>query len=155
MANKKTEGSPALLFERLVDEQPNVASEPQPLRVLNKDQLVASIRRELLRLLNTRTATFEKPLHGWTVLEYGLPDFSAMYAADPRERDVLSNRIATAIMSYEPRLHDVRVTANVQAGSEKGLEIRIEAMLVWGSVTEPVSFPLISESGDWTNSNGG
>ena len=47
------------------------------------------------------------------------------------------------------------LTAAVEAGSEKGLEIRIEALLVWGNVTEPVSFPLISESGDWTNSNGG
>jgi type VI secretion system lysozyme-like protein len=155
VANNKNEGSPALLFERLVDDQPHVPSEPQPLRVLTKEQLVASIRHELLRLLNTRTSTFEKPPYGWTVLDYGLPDFSAMYPADARERDVLSKRIATAIMSYEPRLHNVRVTAAVEAGSEKGLEIRIEGMLVWGNVTEPVSFPLVSESGDWTDGNGG
>jgi type VI secretion system lysozyme-like protein len=121
--------------------------------VLSKEQLVASIRRELLRLLNTRTATFDTPAHGWTVLEYGLPDFSAMYAADARQRDELSDRIARAITSYEPRLRNVRVNASVQTGTEKALEIRIDGMLVWGNVTEPVSFPLVSEAGDWMDSN--
>ena len=47
-----TEGAPAPLFERLVDDNPRTPSEGRPLRTLSRSQLRQSIRLELGRLLD-------------------------------------------------------------------------------------------------------
>jgi type VI secretion system protein ImpF len=141
------------LFERLIDEEPNQPIEQQPLRVLGKEQLAESVRRELLILLNTRSSSLEQPEHGWTVLEYGLQDFSGLYTYG--SRDDIARIITRAIEQYEPRLQNPRVTVETRDGLEHSLAVRIEGSLVMGTVTEPVSFPLMSESGQWTERNGG
>ena len=55
---KPIEGARALLFDRLVDVSPEWDEHER--RILNRDQLKASVRRELERLLNTRCSI---PLH--------------------------------------------------------------------------------------------
>ena len=91
-----TEGERALLFERLVDEQPHQRSEPQPFRVLNKEQLAGSVRRELLSLLNTRTTVM--PLADRNHVPYLWLDVSAnelrMLLSGPADRETPAIAIA-------------------------------------------------------------
>lgn len=64
--------------------------------------LRASIGRELARLLNTRSVPV--PGRAPSVIDYGLPDPSTLYAANAEDRDVLARAVLRAIVAYEPRL---------------------------------------------------
>ena len=79
-------GASALLFERLVDDDPRTAREPQPFRTLTIPEVRASVRREVARLLNTRCAASAAVLAGRerTVLDYGIPDCNCPLAAARR-----------------------------------------------------------------------
>lgn len=67
-----------------------------------------SIRSELLRLFNTRRASPPMaPLPN--ILDYGLPDWSGMNAADADHRKAIAHAVRRAVIDYEPRLRDVRV----------------------------------------------
>ena len=97
---KVRSGARALLFDRLVDTEPESQKEVRPLRALDKNGLKASIRRELGRLLNTRCPMPLTPTDERTVINYGIPDFSwlSLYNGDHRAR--LASWIRDAIVAY-------------------------------------------------------
>jgi type VI secretion system protein ImpF len=144
---RRSEGARALLFDRLVDMSPNEPAEVRPLRVLSVDELRESVRRELGRLLNTRCTYRDDELEGraLTVLEYGLPDYSAWYTRDPEMQKRLSALIKRAVEAYEPRLGAVRVRIIDRADDEKRLRVQVDGTIRIGAVIEPVSFPLALE----------
>lgn len=146
---KAIEGARALLFERLVDLDPRAhKEEPHPLRILNKQELKESVRRELGRLLNTRSST-PTPLFGeeeLTVLDYGIPDFSSFSAHNADDHRRIETIISRSISAFEPRLQEVRVTAEPLRNSDWSLWIKIDAFLVIDSFTEAVSFPVMIQS---------
>jgi type VI secretion system protein ImpF len=139
---RRTGGARAPLFDRLVDLDPHAAEEAEPLRVLDRAGLRASVRRELERLLNTRCPWPEAALAGRprTVLEYGMPDFSHLYARGPAARGEIAAMVERTVAAYEPRLRRPRVVVEEDAGSERRLTVRIEGVLVVGEVQEAVSF---------------
>ena len=141
------EGARALLFDRLVDLDPLQAVERQPLRVLDRDGLRESVRREVARLLNTRAPLPPSARAGRerTVLEYGLPDFSARYTRDPDAQAEMAREIERCIDAYEPRLRGVRVEVEPMANSQRELAVRVSGLMVSGDVVEPVSFPVAIE----------
>lgn len=122
-------------------------AEPEPLRVLDRDGLLASVRREVGRLLNTRCTLTLEELEGRerTVLEYGLPDFSHLHTRDPRAHETLAERIRETVAAYEPRLRQVRIAVEPLRNSQRELLARVDALLVIGDVTEAVSFPVAIE----------
>lgn len=141
---KPIRGAKALLFERLVDENPAVQREAQPFRIYDVAGVRASVQRELARLLNTRC-----PLPGGvvderdrTVIDYGIPDFAHMAAASGTDVQQLARTLERAITAYEPRLREVHVSLEPARSNNAAVIGSISAMLVVGSVTEPVSFPL-------------
>ena len=138
-----TEGAPAPLFERLVDDNPRTPSEGRPLRTLSRSQLRQSIRLELGRLLNTRCPVEADALtdRARSVVDYGIPDFSHYAPANLGDRRRLAWLLGTTIAAYEPRLRNVRVTVEKYDPLHQALEGRIEGLMVVGMVTEPVSFP--------------
>lgn len=115
----------------------------RPLRVLTREELMASVRQELVRLLNTRLDPARMdPSRTRTVLEYGVADYTAFHPANQENRRRLAYMIETSIATFEPRLRNVRV--HVDAPSRPhALAARIEATLVAGSVHEPISFPMV------------
>jgi type VI secretion system protein ImpF len=143
---KPIEGGRALLFERLVDEEPKSSpGEPHPLRILDRRELKESVRRELGRLLNTRCSI---PTHllgqeERTVLDYGIPDFSSFSAHNADDHKLIASIIAQTIPVFEPRLQQVRVTVERFRDSDRALWIKIDALLVTESITEAVSFPAL------------
>lgn len=144
---KRTRGARAPLFDRLVDLDPLSKTEAEPLRVLDRDDLLASVRREVGRLLNTRCTLTLEELEGRerTVLEYGLPDFSHLHTRDPRAHEALAEHIRATVAAYEPRLRQVRIAVEPLRNSQRELLARVDALLVIGDVTEAVSFPVAIE----------
>jgi len=140
---KVRSGARALLFDRLVDTEPESQKEVKPLRTLDKNGLKASIRRELGRLLNTRCPMPLTPTDERTVINYGIPDFSwlSLYNGDHRAR--LASWIRDAIVAYEPRLADVQVTVDPPMKSERSLTAKIEANLRIETIREPVAFTVV------------
>lgn len=137
---------PAPLFDRLVDREPQVPAEPRPLRTLDPRGLRESVRRELERMLNTRSSLPVDRLAGredLTVLEYGIPDLSAFSAGNDDDQRLLMSLIARAVAAFEPRLRGVRVAFERLEDGQRSLLLRIDAELVAGEVAEPVSFPTL------------
>ena len=148
-------GARALLFERLVDSEPELKEEP--FRVLNKRELRESVRRELGQLLNTRCPVPLRLLgeEERTVINYGIPDFTSLSPQSAHDRELICDIIAQTIRAFEPRLRNVRVCADSYEEDERRLQITVEAELLtdWvvevrsypetGSSLEPVSFPIV------------
>jgi type VI secretion system lysozyme-like protein len=143
-------GARALLFERLTDTEPGVASEREPFRIHDRDALCESVRREVARLLNTRCPCPERlrETDERTILEYGIPDFSSLSAASQADRSRLAEMIEQAVSAYEPRLRHIRVALEPAPQRPFALRGRIEARLVTGTVNEPISFPILVQSRD-------
>jgi type VI secretion system protein ImpF len=152
----KTGSASALLFERLVDNEPG-REEPQPFRVLDSEALWESVRRELGQLLNTRCPV---PLHRLaeeerTVINYGIPDFTSLSPQNANDRKLICEVIGQTITAFEPRLRNVRVRADSYEENERTLLISVEADLLTNRVievrshpedsvsSEPVTFPLV------------
>jgi type VI secretion system protein ImpF len=144
---KPIEGGRALLFERLTDAEPRSRKEEaQPFRVNDVRALKESVRRELGRLLNTRRHARSGSgagEDGLTVLDYGLPDFSPLSASSGDDQNRLAAEVAAAIAAFEPRLSGVRVRVERLHGEDRALLLRVEGHLAVGSLSEPVSFPVL------------
>jgi len=136
------EGARASLVDRLIDRDPRSSREARPLRILDRRALKESVRRDLGWLLNTRSPVPAAQLETQerTVINYGLPDFSAMSAQNLDDHYRLAVNIARTLDAFEPRLKHVRVTVDEFREDEKSLRVRIDAVLAVGSISEPVSF---------------
>ncbi|HKG14293.1 MAG TPA: type VI secretion system baseplate subunit TssE [Pyrinomonadaceae bacterium] len=147
---KKVEGGRALLFERLAGGDPAADREgARPFRVHETAALKESVRRELVRLLNTRSSAGinSRGAGEMSVLDYGVPDFTALSALSGDDRAKLSAAVAQVITAFEPRLRDVRVTSEGMRSNDRAVILRLEALLVVGDHAEPVSFPLLVRAG--------
>lgn len=141
---KPIRGAKALLFERLVDENPAVQREAQPFRMYDVAGVRASVERELIRLLNTRCALPAGAVdeRDRTVADYGIVDFAYMAASSGTDVQQLAQILERAIAAYEPRLKEVHVSLEPARNNNAAVIGVITGMLVVGSVREPVSFPV-------------
>lgn len=147
--SKSTKGARALLFNRLVDLAPASKVEQQPLRVLTVDELRVSIQQELERLLNTRSPTPAEELESkeWTVLDWGLADYTGWYTRSAPSQQRLARLIERTIRAFEPRLIDPSVTVEWRDPTDRSLQVWIEGSIRVGTLIEPVSFPLALDGG--------
>jgi type VI secretion system lysozyme-like protein len=131
----------APLFERLTDPPNPGGNDSKSYRFLDLSRAIESIKRELGRILNTRTIlqTADGLL---TSREYGLADFAHISAADKQAHAELALRIARIVETFEPRLGQVRVTIEPHPSGQRFLTGTISANVLLNLVPEPVSFPL-------------
>ncbi len=139
---KPETGGFALLFDRLTDEQPFKMSEEAPLRTLDEEGLIHSIKRELARLLDTRAS---QTLDVWeamekTVSNYGVPDVAHLSPNSPVDMARLIRAVSAAIDAFEPRL--TRVQLIPRKTRPPAFHFTLNAQVVLGSIVTPVSFPL-------------
>lgn len=149
----------ALLFDRLVDEHPFEPHEKTVFRGLSREGMRASVRKELVRLLNTRC-----PVTGdvalmkeRTILEYGLPDLDqgGRNVLVESDKSRIAKLIRTTIEAFEPRLQSVEVEI-VKLPSPGGkLIVEIDGMLTMENIMEPLSFTLPIGGGAEVSSDGG
>lgn len=111
---------------------------------MDGERIHASIRTELIQIFATRSscpfqAFFEND-HG--VLDYGVPDSSAMSMDSIADRQRLEAALVLAVERFEPRLSDV--TVNVQPSAERGADalVKITGRLRLGLTTQHATFVL-------------
>src|SRR5438105_9261786 len=137
------------VLDRLIDREPNLASDPATTRAQSVRQLKASLRRDLEWLLNTRRnaeeaaaalAEVTRSLHN-----FGLPDFSR-FGDSIRDRNQLMLELESTVALFEPRLRDIRVTVLDAPASSRGTRLvhfQIEGMLQMDPTPEQVSFDTV------------
>jgi type VI secretion system protein ImpF len=135
------------LNRMLIDEAyPN---EIHKLRKLNQNygvrQLKDDVARDLMALLNSRRelqagAPEEFQELKGSLLEYGVPDFTAYSLVSAADRRRISREVEQAISQFEPRLKAPRVVLEPQQKFDQVLRFRIEALLQMDPAVEPVTF---------------
>lgn len=137
------------ILDRLIDDDPDINSEPPANRVQRLRELKQSVRRDLEWLLNTRPRGLPTggkwPELARSVLTYGLPDFGGAGPAAQRDRAEFCTSIAQLIRQHEPRLMDIAVVELAQP-DERQLRFRIDALLRVDPAPEPVVFDTVLES---------
>ena len=143
------------LFDRLVDLEPRRSREVRPLRTLDRQGLRESVRRELERLLSTRTAL---PAHRLvarspeqlflSVVDFGLPDLAAYSARNEDHWPLIAEAIRRVVTVFEPRLARPEVEVTAGADTNWTLRVKIRGVLVVDDVEEPVAFPTVLQPND-------
>ncbi|MEO2218704.1 type VI secretion system baseplate subunit TssE [Chromobacterium vaccinii] len=127
------------LFELLADEAPRVGSEAEPRRQVDRAALLESVRVELERLLGSRRDS-QPRLTPLSVIDYGVPDWSALHADRGADREQLARGIRQAILAFEPRLRRPEVDAEAVAGKRQTLKVDIRGELAIEGECWPVAF---------------
>lgn len=133
------------VLDRLLDDQPEVTSEPPRNRAQLLRDLKLSVRRDLENLLNSRRRNGTLPPTlaelRTSLLAYGIPDFSGTGPATDDERAAFCKKVEDIIRASEPRL--VRVAVELAGDPEavdRTLRFRIDALLRADPAPEPVVF---------------
>lgn len=133
------------VLDRLLDDDPGVATEPQQNRSQLLRELKLSVRRDVENLLNARRRNVllpaELPELARSLLSYGVADFSGTGPATAKQREGFCRSLEGVIATNEPRLLEVRVelAANPEPG-DRTLRFRIDALLRADPSPEPVVF---------------
>jgi type VI secretion system protein ImpF len=151
MAKPRTDSPVTLsVLDRLIDEKPNLSSEPAMLRAKSLRELRAAVRRDLEWLLNSRQPVQTPPKQcehvEKSLYNYGLPDINSANVASPEGRNRLMRAMEAALALFEPRLANVRVVMTSAAGEKTPqLRFRVEGLLRIDPTPEQVSFDTLFE----------
>jgi type VI secretion system protein ImpF len=133
------------LLDRLIDDRPDTNVEGPMGEAQLIRELRQSVRRDLEQLLNTRVRANLWPEHltelRTSLVNYGIPDFTASGVNAAQNPDVVLDAVAQAIRTFEPRLKEVRVSrvSGFQA-TDRTLKFRIDAVLQIDPLSDPVRF---------------
>ena len=122
------------LLDRLLDDEPDLSDETPQSAAKVVRHLKQSVRRDLEDLLNTRwrCVNFPTELSNLedSLVNYGLPDFTAAELNAAQNPAVLLRAIQDCIRRFEPRLRTVRL-AQIEASDKvsRTFRFRIEAEL--------------------------
>jgi type VI secretion system protein ImpF len=133
------------VLDRLLDDTPEVSTEPHEKRVQKVRDLKQSVARDLQALLNTRReALHDLPAEfvelNRALVTYGLPDFTSLNILSDRDRKHMRRALEQAILAFEPRLKHVRIIMEEQPRNDRAQRFRVEAVLQVTPASEPVSF---------------
>src|SRR5205823_6232808 len=115
MSDRPSGSQPLLpsILDRLIDDEPDLRVETPRTSAQVLRELKQSLRRDLEDLLNTRWRCV-----GWpeslneiedSLMNYGIPDFTASDLDAAQNPDVLLREIESCIRRFEPRLKNVRL----------------------------------------------
>jgi type VI secretion system protein ImpF len=140
------------LLDRLSDDKPQVGVDPVAGYLESRDHLVASLRRDLESLLNTRRVPDTSPEEfeelRRSVYHYGLPDVAEVSRDSTDAHARLLRQVKEAIAAFEPRLANVRVTQPPQSAAgiqQRELRFVIHGLLRMDPNPEQVVFDTVLE----------
>ncbi len=145
----RTQSSSAVtlsVLDRLTDYDPKSPSVEAPLSRAESVRIFkAGVRRDLEWLLNTRRNPEEPgaplPEADASVLQYGLPDFSAYSLASPKDQAKLIRVLQGAVRNFEPRLANIKIVQlEVSSTGTRSIRLRIEGLLMMDPAPELISF---------------
>ena len=141
------------ILDRLLDDAPDVSTEPPWSWTQDLRELKQAVVRDLEALLNTRQTRPEllrdspEAQIAQSVLTYGLPDLTSAKIDSPDTREVVRRAVEETIRRFEPRLIDVRVQAHEPGGPfDRVLRLTVEAWLAMDPEPVPVAFDTVVES---------
>ncbi|KIH83448.1 type VI secretion system baseplate subunit TssE [Pseudomonas batumici] len=104
-------------------------------------RIVESIRLELERLLNTRRT---ERAHGFdaSIIDYGMSDWSILYADREEDHRVLIRDIRGAITRFEPRLALEDVDVQALPGQRTRMTVRVNGYVRGQDCAPNMSFVL-------------
>lgn len=133
--------SPVPLFQRLCARDGELGDASS----FDATGLQASIAQELSSLLNTRCGlTISEFMNcQGTVLDYGVPDFSALSCRSTDDLLLVNQAIQHAITLFEPRLSHIHVQTYTGARQQPGLaHVQITAAVRLGLSLRRVNFDM-------------
>lgn len=153
---KRLTGAPIPVFDRLIDEDPDTPAEMPVKRYYTQAEVIQSIQREILRILNTRTTAkrvnydlFSDEDRNFGLPEmFGLADFSQLDAANHSEWHRIETLCEQAISRYEPRIKNVTVTIVDFNKQTHALNLTIQADLALKEFQGEVTFPTLFSIGN-------
>ena len=133
------------ILDRLLDDAPDLSADPPRTRQAQTRDVLASLRRDMEALLNTRCCTTTPPAElaqlRRSLLCYGMSDFIGANMASLESRRMFANGVEIALHTYEPRLKGVSVAVlDPRESAERVLRLRIEATIVLEDSPVPVLF---------------
>lgn len=130
------------LFDRLASVPSTHGTGPH---LATMEALQESIGRELRLLFNTRSplSSTDYAQGSGTVLEYGIPDFSALSAQDTCDLAHMAATLRQAVQRYEPRLVDVTVHVSASPDRHELALVRIGAQARAGLQLRRVDFEML------------
>jgi type VI secretion system protein ImpF len=136
------------VLDRLLDDRPDLSTEPVGSRAQSLRALKKSVARDLELLLNTRQEALDGVSDDFSelprsLLTYGLPDFTSLNLGTPNDRARVRRCLEDAISVFEPRLRHVRVNFEPPREHDRTLRFRVEAVLRTDPSPEPVAFDMI------------
>lgn len=148
---KRESGAPIPLFERLIDEAPNLDQEVPIKRFYNKFDLIQSIERDVYRILNTRSAVKHTEFDNLRPISdnmglpqmFGLADFSQYDGSNGSHRPRIVKLCEIAIGKFEPRLSNVKVTIYDFDKQTQTLNANIAALINIPGFRQEVTFPMV------------
>jgi type VI secretion system lysozyme-like protein len=152
---KVLRGARTPLFDRFGDEDGEGGAAFLPWHAARRNggltlsALEQSIALELDRLLNTRCAASLAQLtqRPRSVLDYGLPDYSALHTADLQHHHQLQRLVHDTIVAFEPRLREIQVVVAGNPNSRQALDVAVSGRVVVAERLEPVSFKVAVREG--------
>ena len=141
----------ASIIDKLIDSEPSSRIEKD--FPITQQCVLDNLLRDLEAMLNSRigwTALPDDLLElRYSILNYGLPDFSSMPYSSQDGQKQLCDIVSSAIKEFEPRLKEVSVSiANENNSIDRSLSLRIGAVclidknmhkVTFNSAIEPVS----------------
>jgi type VI secretion system protein ImpF len=148
---KTLTGAPLPLFDRLIDEDPEVVTEVPPKRYYNRFETIQSIEREVERILNTRAMVkradyedlSEDPLNFGLPEMFGLADFSQYDATNETDWPRIAEICEQSIARYEPRIKNVSATVTSFDNKTHSLSMTIHADFALKEFQGELSFPTV------------
>lgn len=108
-----------------------------------------ALRRDLEWLLNTRQPHMPEladyPVAKATVINYGLPDISALGLMSASDTRSLRVAIEQCLRNFEPRLADIHVTLQESDTVDRRLRFHIEGSMKLDPAPEEISFDTVLE----------
>jgi len=136
-------------LDRLLDNNPDVSTEP--IDAPGLDDVLESVRRDLVGLLNTRLSRPDlvdvQSEVATSLMTYGVLDFASISKMHGDQLETARRSVERAIVVFEPRLRNVAV--KIARPPEKGsrsLHLSIHALLHVDPISEPVEFDAEIES---------
>ncbi len=144
-----------LVTQSLLDRL-SLADEPPATRAHSLRVFKDSIKRDMEWLLNTR----QPPIPGITtyakastsVIHYGLVDTSSLSLSSSTDHRKLQQAVHECIAAFEPRLTDVNVVIDSEAGQRRQVRFHIEAQIRLDPAPEEISFDTVLDltSGEYS-----
>lgn len=146
---KVTKNIQPSLLDRLIDLDPESRVEAAVSRAESLRQFRLAVKRDLEWLLNTRKPPLPeleaRPVARETVINFGLPDISALGLSSPSDQRSLRLAIEACVRAFEPRLADVRVTLESTDTTDRRLRFHIEGNMKLDPAPEEITFDTVLE----------